>query len=223
MRRFILALTMCACGPKAPPRTQSAPTPAGTWAVRVASATTQPEPLASVLHDVYDLRLLISASTSPQGLTLVLGSATEEGAQDLCAPTLTMGPLTPAADGSFRIDGLTLPITADQFSASVVDASISGSWIGGSLALNDVHGLVDTAAFVPRMGTGTAPDAICKLLPALGPCVPCEGAAGDTCWLVGVSGLPLGPQEGELTSRTQEAICADPACSDRSICASSAN
>lgn len=220
MRPLPLALLL-GCGPKAPPQSAAATTPAGTWSVRVASATTRPEPLASVLHDVYDLRLLISAQTSSQGLTLVVGSAGEEGAQDLCAPTITLGPVQPAADGSFRLEGLTLPISADRFGASVVGAAISGSWTGGSLALHDVSGLVDTAVFAPRMGSGTAPDAICKLLPALGPCLPCQGAAAETCWQVGVSELPLSPQEGGVTPRTREAICADPTCSDRPICAPS--
>lgn len=215
MIRPLLTLLLVGC-PKAPAPEPSAP-PA-VYAARIADAKTRPEPLTSVMRDVYDVRLLVQATPGAAGLALLLAPVGEDGAQDRCVPTTALPLVTPGADGAFQVDGLTLTIAADGFASTLVEASVAGRWQAGTLALDRVEGKIDTAPFVPRMGSGLGADAVCTLLPALGPCAPCAGSAGPTCWTVGVDALPLVASEAAVQARDRSAICADPACSGVAGC-----
>lgn len=217
MRRILL-LALVGCGPKAPITPAAPPAePPTTWATRVAEAKTTPEPLTSVMRDVYDVRLLVQAARAGDTLDLLMAPAREDGTQDLCAETTTLRGLVLGPDGAFKVEGASLALSADDFPSRLVTATVTGSYASQTLTLSRVEGAIDTVTFLPRMGRGLSPDAICNLLPALGPCVPCDGAAGPTCWAVAVDTLPLQASSAAVVARDRAAICADPACS--AVCA----
>lgn len=221
MFRSLLLVPLLACAAKTPPAAPAPPEPATSWAGRVSDAKTVPEPLTSVLRDVYDVRLLVTAAPEADGLSLTVASTRKDGTQDLCAVTTTLRGLSLGADGAFSTEIAALPITADRFGSQLVSARISGTYAAQTLTLSRIDGLIDTATFVPRMGKDLPAEAVCNLLPALGPCVPCEGSAGPTCWAVSVSELPLSAASTPVQLRDQQMICADPSCSGAAGCPSS--
>lgn len=214
---------LLACAPKQAP--SEAPVPAVevpaplnlTWAVRVSEARSRPEPLVSVMRDVYNPRLLVQATPVHDGLSLLVAAANEDGTQELCVET-TVLPTTPLGeDGGFEIEGVSLVVAADGFPATLADAVVAGRWESGQLTLSRVDGKVDTRTFLPLAGSGLDQDAICTMMPVLGPCVAC-GDGGEFCWAVGFDELPLEQVRVELVPRDHATICADPVCAGAKMC-----
>lgn len=214
---------LLACAPKHAP--SEAQLPAAevaapldlTFAVRVSEASSRPEPLVSVMRDVYNPWLLVQATPVHGGLSLLVAPANEDGTQDRCVPTTVLPTVPLGEDGSFEIEGTPLVVAADGFPATLTDAVVAGRWETGKLTLSRVDGKVDTRTFLPLAGSGLDQDAICTMMPVLGPCVAC-GDGGEFCWTVGFDALPLEQVQVELVPRERGEICGDPACAGAKVC-----
>lgn len=227
MRLLLPALLLTACpkdeAPTAPPTEPSArPVPAAkaaptVYLLRAADAPTKPEPLAQIMKEVYDLRLLLALRERPDGkVDLFVAPAKKDGTQDLCAPTTDWTGLQPSPDGAISVSGVTLALNADGDPARLMNAAVSGN-VSGGLRLDTVSGLLQTADLAPMAGKGSPPNTVCGFLPVLGPCIACPDGT-DTCWQVELNTLPLQPSTALVEVRDQAAICADPACASAKIC-----
>lgn len=218
MTRTLLLPLLLACGPKQPPA--SAAAPPVVYALRAADAEIKPAELVSLMHDFYDVRLLISVSGAPGAdLRLLLAPATASGSQDLCAETTTWQSAADAG-GAFQVQDASLGLSVDGDASRLSAVSASGQLpqAGAPLALGEVAGLLDTRPFLPMMGNNLAPDALCAMLPVLGPCVACPEDGSPTCWSLSLRGAAASPTPGPVVPRSRAEICADAACVDAKLC-----
>ncbi|MEQ1564293.1 MAG: hypothetical protein ABMA64_01560 [Myxococcota bacterium] len=149
-------------------------------------SATEPELLGSLMTQFYDLHLLISATRAGDSLTLVVASSPDGAAQDSCAATTTLPPVSVGADGAFEVTTDAIGFTTGTLPASIRGVTLAGRVSDGGLSLDRVAGLVDTREFLPLLGS--APDdALCSMMPAMGDCVPCADGA-PRCWAVAFTG-----------------------------------
>lgn len=222
---LITAGLLAGCPPKTPPpvpvpepptleEAAAAPVPEEivyTW--RVSDATPEPAPLGELVSQFYDLRLLLSAS--PDEGRLLVASALDDGTQDRCAPTSALA-LAPGGDGAFALESADVAFRRQDIGSVLRSARIEGRLSGETLALDGVHGLIDTRDFVPMLGAD-ADDALCTMMPAMGPCVACPDGA-ERCWSIGLTSIPLVAAQTDVTELDRDQVCADPACASAPAC-----
>lgn len=213
----LCALLLAAGCPKAipaAPEGASAPSTSVIYRWQVASAQSTPEPLAQLLRDFYDLHLLMLVSRKADRATVTVGSAVPgDQAQDVCALTSPLPEVTIGADGTFALQGASVTFAAASLQASLYNAQISGTLGAETLTLTAVSGLVDTREFLPLLGSGE-PAALCDMIPALGPCVPCADAE-PLCWAVSFRGGSATAVSTAFVARSRDEVCADPNCTAR--------
>lgn len=180
------------------------------YAWQATEAQAQPELLGSLMKDFYNLHLLLSVSRQEGSATVVVASAVD-GQQDPCAETSTLTvPVGP--DGAFAAQAPAITFAAASLQASLYQAQVQGNLAPQSLQL-DVSGLVDTREFLPLLGSGED-GALCEMMPAMGPCVPCPDQA-PYCWSISLKGAQAVPTDAAVAARSLQEACAEPSCAAR--------
>jgi hypothetical protein len=209
-------LLLAACGPRG-----AGPEPAASSVVEVhrwhvAESASSPEVLSSLLTQFYDLTVLLAVRQGGRALEVVVASQGPDGQQDRCAPTTTLSGVALGADGAFTAAAPEIRFTASRLPAGLTSVELAGTFAPGALSLDSVRGQIDTREFVPLLGSGPE-TALCEVMPAMGPCVPCADGTSACRSVSFTAARPL-PVGVAVEPRAAAEICADPACAGAPVC-----
>ncbi|MEQ1507168.1 MAG: hypothetical protein ABMB14_33375 [Myxococcota bacterium] len=228
MRWFVMAWMVGGCGPKVAP---TAATPAATPAEppaatapaprvfrwRVADATPTPDGLKALLTDYYDVQVLLAVEPAGDAVSVLVAGARPDGTQDRCTPTTAL--TAPLHDGAFTIADADVGYGAADVRGTLRRTAIAGAVTTGAeggLTLATVSGLVDTRELLTLLGADKD-DALCTMIPALGPCVACPDGA-ERCWAVSFAGATVAGSDTPVVPRPHDEVCADATCAGAPAC-----